>query len=666
MELTNKIILGDIFDGLKSLENDLIDCAVTSPPYWGQRDYQFDGQIGNEIHYKEYIEKLVSAFLILKDKLKSQGIFFLNIGDKYISKYGNAPLGMIPYKLAYFMCKFGWKLVDTIIWYKPNHMPSSIKNRFTNTYEPVFVFAKSAKNYYEKFKKQNSFSNILKIPTQPTPYEHMAVYPEKLIEALIGFGIPKDGVILDPFAGSGTTAKAVLNLNNLLVENNNYKFIMIEANEKYIDIIKNRCNLNSQSVIKVPHKKYNLIKIDLDFHFPPKVDRYEYEIKGSIFSKKGIIKIFDNKNNYFAFINSMINGRIKNVLNDEGIVYAGLLDKDINAIYETSKLNENGWIVRNQIIVSYKNSWFPIYLIVKDTKKVEYYFNIDAVRVEHKTQKLIESNPNKFIGYKVIDNFSSSQQINGKIIDIKEMYDDGIPKLVYVKWNDKKVTREYIQHKEETSQFIKFICPNCNFELIDYYNNGNTSCSECKTNLWTKVNSIPNLIEALNYDIGIEKTYYKKELNLSLVSDKKYNGKFKNALKINMGASPGARSSTQEEYFSVQRFYNVNQALVCDYLNLKREAKGLTKIEFTNLFPKQYKHTVGHWMRKDMGGSLPTIEDWQKIKSILDIDDSYTNYVCRKSLKLQTVKPSHKGKNPGDFLEKDVKVINEYLEKTFQ
>ncbi|MBU2447025.1 MAG: site-specific DNA-methyltransferase, partial [Bacteroidetes bacterium] len=134
----HRIINADVYAGLKSIEDGSIDIAVTSPPYWGQRDYEFEGQIGIEGSFTEYIEKLVSIFNVLQKKLKSRGVFYLNIGDKYLSKYGNSSLGLIPYKLAYQMTRFGWHLCDIIIWYKPNHMPSSISNRFSTTYEPIF------------------------------------------------------------------------------------------------------------------------------------------------------------------------------------------------------------------------------------------------------------------------------------------------------------------------------------------------------------------------------------------------------------------------------------------------------------------------------------------------------------------------------------------------
>ena len=81
------------------------------------------------------------------------------------------------------MTKRGWFLNDILIWYKPNHMPSSVKNRFANSYEPVFVLSKNKENYFTEYKeRKQNYSNILKVNLQPTPYRHVAVYPEELVE----------------------------------------------------------------------------------------------------------------------------------------------------------------------------------------------------------------------------------------------------------------------------------------------------------------------------------------------------------------------------------------------------------------------------------------------------------------------------------------------------
>ena len=181
----HKIINSDIYAGLNSIDDNSIDIAITSPPYWAQRNYGFDEQIGNEKTYIEFISRLVFLFNTLKDKLTKNGVFFLNIGDKYLNKYGKTPTGLIPYKLAFFMQQNGWIINDTIIWYKPNHMPSSAKNRFINSYEPVFVFSKSKKNYFTYYIKENpNYQNVIKINLQPTTYKHIAAYPENLVSTL--------------------------------------------------------------------------------------------------------------------------------------------------------------------------------------------------------------------------------------------------------------------------------------------------------------------------------------------------------------------------------------------------------------------------------------------------------------------------------------------------
>ncbi len=103
------------------------------------------------------------------------------------------------------------------------------------------------------------------------------------------------------------------------------------------------------------------------------------------------------------------------------------------------------------------------------------------------------------------------------------------------------------------------------------------------------------------------------------------------------------------EFFSLQRLYDVDQNIVADYLNKLRVKKGLTKVGLTKLFPKEYKHTVGHWLRKDLGGSLPSMKDWFLLSSFLGLEEWMTNYVCKRALKLQAVK-NGEFKLPRDFI----------------
>jgi DNA modification methylase len=140
------ILIGDVIDKLQELkkENIKVDTIITSPPYWGQRDYGVQGQLGNEKTTERYIENMLKVADNLRDVLKDSGSFFLNIGDKYTGKN----LKMIPFRVATEMQSRGWVLRNIIMWYKPNHMPSPIKDRLNNVYEPIFFFVKDTGNNY--------------------------------------------------------------------------------------------------------------------------------------------------------------------------------------------------------------------------------------------------------------------------------------------------------------------------------------------------------------------------------------------------------------------------------------------------------------------------------------------------------------------------------------
>ena len=146
---TPLLLLGDVIRSLKRIPSESISCIVTSPPYWNLRDYYIQGQIGHEKTPEEYIDKLLDVSKELLRVLKKDGAYFLNIGDTYVDK----GLQMIPQRLSYRMIdeikiigknrkKIGWLLRNQIIWYKSNHMPSPVKTRFTNTYEPIYFFTR--------------------------------------------------------------------------------------------------------------------------------------------------------------------------------------------------------------------------------------------------------------------------------------------------------------------------------------------------------------------------------------------------------------------------------------------------------------------------------------------------------------------------------------------
>ena len=130
------ILVGDVINRLKDIPDKSVNVIVTSPPYWGQRDYGTKGQIGNEQTPDEYVNKMLEVADELKRVLTDDGTYFLNIGDKYVGKN----LQMTPFILAIEMQKRGWAIRNVLIWRKTNAMPSSIKDRFSNVYEPILLF----------------------------------------------------------------------------------------------------------------------------------------------------------------------------------------------------------------------------------------------------------------------------------------------------------------------------------------------------------------------------------------------------------------------------------------------------------------------------------------------------------------------------------------------
>ena len=179
MKYENKIICGDALEVLKTLDNESIDSCITSPPYYGLRDYGVEGQLGLERTYNEYITKLCVIFEEVKRVLKREGTIWVNIGDSYSTsheqgttdekmgwksgsiggknqkKHGranggdiqNKSLMQIPARFAIEMSRRGWILRNEIIWYKPSCMPASVTDRFTVDFEKIFFFVKT-KNYW--------------------------------------------------------------------------------------------------------------------------------------------------------------------------------------------------------------------------------------------------------------------------------------------------------------------------------------------------------------------------------------------------------------------------------------------------------------------------------------------------------------------------------------
>ncbi|MEA2103055.1 MAG: site-specific DNA-methyltransferase [Candidatus Cloacimonadota bacterium] len=615
--MKHKIINADIFAALKSIPDNSIDIAVTSPPYWAQRNYGFDKQIGNEPTYIEFISRLVFLFNLLKRKLTDKGVFFLNIGDKYLKKYGKTPIGLIPYKLAHSMQKNGWILNDTIVWYKSNHMPSSVKNRFANSYEPVFAFSKNQNNYFKDFENENpNYSNILNVNLQPTSFNHIATYPEKLVSSLLDMTIiKKDFTVLDPFAGSGTTLKVIIDKNNSLFQKNKANGIMIEYNDDYVDLIKRRTGLTNIKIDKYPFEdyKYDLLKQNFTINLED----------FSKFKNVKTVNIAENRREFYSYLQTITTKKFINSFPKNELLFIGLKNFSLEDIFNISLINQKGWIIRNMLVVKNENKWFPIFMIVHDNKKQRYFFNYKQLKLNHRTTEK-KRNSKNYIGYKVVNNMIEGKR-EGKIISVIKKYPDGLPRYVKVFWKNKTITKEFIINDEEELQNnIKFI----------------------KNDGYFIVNELQNFIPVNKQVEKIDDDFFDIKSNSQ---NGNYTGKFKDIERKNWGASPGARSSVEEEYFSLQRLYSVKQNIVADYLNYIREKNNLSKKAFTELFPKEYKHTVGHWLRKDFGGSIPILKDWKKLMELFELDTNYTNYVCKSALKLQVVQNT-KYKIPDDLI----------------
>ncbi len=168
----------DCLTFLKQLPDESVNMVMTSPPYWGLRDYGVEGQIGLETDFRDYIRKIVAVFHEVKRVLKRDGSVWLNLGDTYsqsggaggqydrwhsksridgLKKYeGHKADGIpskcllgIPWRIALEMIDDGWILRNCVIWHKPNHMPASVKDRLANAYEFIFFFVKNRKYYFD-------------------------------------------------------------------------------------------------------------------------------------------------------------------------------------------------------------------------------------------------------------------------------------------------------------------------------------------------------------------------------------------------------------------------------------------------------------------------------------------------------------------------------------
>ena len=280
--MVDLILFGDCKDTLKQFPRNSAQMCVTSPPYYGLRDYGGEeAQIGQEQTPEEFIDNLVSVFREVRDVLKDDGVLWVNIGDSYYNyrpgtgglpkqtvsrtsqdlpeqcnRRANKLDGLkekdmigIPWMLAFALRADGWYLRQDIIWHKPNPMPESVKDRCTKSHEYIFLLSKNKRYYYDNeaikepakdwgtrdrskgkyhnpgsglsphtglnksYAKKNKRS-VWSVTNKPSKMKkHFAVYPPDLIEPCIKAGSKEGDIILDPFLGSGTTARVAQSLN---------------------------------------------------------------------------------------------------------------------------------------------------------------------------------------------------------------------------------------------------------------------------------------------------------------------------------------------------------------------------------------------------------------------------------------------------------------------
>ena len=262
-----KILTGDSLAILPTLPAESVQCTVTSPPYWGLRNYDHPAQIGAEPSPDLYVKNLVAIFRELRRVLRKDGTFWLNVGDGYARNGGtgncgpNAIVGNtkkliqkrnckvpecwglkdrdlmgLPWRVAFAMQEDGWILRSRITWIKKTAMPESVKNRPTSATEEIFLFTKSPTYFYNPhgFREATgaNLRNYWILGPDVSGNGHPAAYPRELARRCILLGSRPGDTVLDPFGGSGTTGVVAAELER--------KAILIELNPAYAQMGRKR------------------------------------------------------------------------------------------------------------------------------------------------------------------------------------------------------------------------------------------------------------------------------------------------------------------------------------------------------------------------------------------------------------------------------------------
>lgn len=327
----SKIITADAIIGLKQIPDNSVDMCVTSPPYYCLRNYGVDGQIGLEETPEEYVNRLVLVFREVRRVLKPNGTLWLNIGDSYAGSrkghtngkskdaqenrrnshsdlfaekpqaYGCKPKDLIgvPWTVAFALRADGYYLRQDIIWYKPNCMPESVRDRCTKSHEHIFLLSKEPRYYFDaeaisepvtestirrmkqgvysedrtpkqpevpprfggkkytehpdifsrtksgriyEYKPLRNKRDVWAISNRPFSGAHFATFPPDLVRTCILAGSQVGGIVLDPFFGSGTTG--------LVAQEEGRDYIGIDINPAYTSLAKKRLGITDEEEAK--------------------------------------------------------------------------------------------------------------------------------------------------------------------------------------------------------------------------------------------------------------------------------------------------------------------------------------------------------------------------------------------------------------------------------
>ncbi len=272
-----QILTGDCRELLELLPAKSVQCCVTSPPYWGLRDYAHDSQIGAEPSPEHYIANLVEVFRQVHRVLRNDGTLWLNIGDGYARNGGtgncgpNAIVGNtkkriqkrnckvpdcwglkdrdlmgLPWRVAFALQADGWILRSRIVWVKKAAMPESVKNRPTNATEEIFLMSKKPTYYYNPDGVRESsganLRNYWVLGPDSSSNGHPAAFPRELARRCILLGSHPNDIVLDPFSGSGTTGVAARELGR--------RAILVELNPDYAEKSRERARYGVQKTIR--------------------------------------------------------------------------------------------------------------------------------------------------------------------------------------------------------------------------------------------------------------------------------------------------------------------------------------------------------------------------------------------------------------------------------